>query len=991
MPELPNKEITELLAKTRTDVHIYHDLMQFRVREILLVTTFYDAFILEQEGRLTEQIFGEYHNLKLTSAPRITNVTSGREAMKLIQERNFDLIILTLRISDTSPPELSSEIHKFKPELPILLLLHDNNDILRLGENRVFPDIDKVFVWNRSVNIFLAMISYIEDKRNVDNDTKLGLVRVILLVENSTRYYSRYLPVLYNEIIKQAQRLIEEEHLDEMKKVLRLNARPKILIAVNYEEALGIFEKYKNYLLCVISDVKFPKDGKSTENAGIELIKYVKSAMQDLPTLIQSSDPSNEKLAHRLKSHFINKNSELLATDLKGYIFNYLGFGDFIFRDIKGREIRRAHTMRELKNALREIPEQSLIYHASRNHFSAWLMARGEILIAKKIQPVKVTDFHKASELRKYLIEVFENIDEQYIRGKVIDYDESVLDRERLMIRLAEGSLGGKGRGLSFINTVIANLDLENRIKGAKIKIPRSAIIGTEAFDEFIQSNRLNKYIRSEYDIGKIRKKFISSQLPAALVAKLKVLLEYFKTPIAVRSSSLFEDSVSESFSGVYQTFLLPNNHHSPSERLKQLADAIRLVYASVYTREARQYFETIGYKIDEEKMGVIIQQIVGNDYDNVFYPHFSGVAESYNYYPISKMKPSEGIAVVGVGLGKYVIEGEKTYRFCPKYPKIELTDPETLVNNSQDFLYVINLEKRDVNLMEGEDSTLLKVNINDIVKHETLDEIAAVWDNHDHRLKPGLGHTGPLVINFNGILKYNTFPLSEILTNVLDIVQSSMGIPAEIEFAVDLNRENEREPVFYILQIKPFIRDTSSYNIDIKNIKRSELVLYTEKGMGNGIVDDIYDVIYVLPGKFDKGKTVEMTYELEKLNEGMRAENKKYILIGPGRWGTRDRWLGIPVVWTQISNAKIIVETDLKDFRVDASLGSHFFHNVTSMNIGYLTVHQNRSGDFVDWEWLNLQKPYNTTQYFSHIRLRKPLKILMDGRKGISVIFKSN
>lgn len=424
--------------------------------------------------------------------------------------------------------------------------------------------------------------------------------------------------------------------------------------------------------------------------------------------------------------------------------------------------------------------------------------------------------------------------------------------------------------------------------------------------------------------------------------------------------------------------------------RLNQLIDAIRLVYASVYTREARQYFEAIGYKIDDEKMGIIIQQIVGNNYENVYYPHFSGVAESYNYYPISRMKSSDGIAITAAGLGKYVIEGERTYRFCPKYPKIELADPETLVKDTQDFLYVLNTGNPDVNLLEGEESTLMKINISDALKHGTLDEIAAVWDYHDHSLKPGLSNAGTLVINFNGILKYNTFPLSVILTSILEVVQSSMGIPAEIEFAVDLNREHNNEPVFYILQIKPFIRDTASYNINIKSIKRNELVLYTERGMGNGKIDDIYDLIYIVPDKFDKSKTVEMTYELEKLNERMRHENKRYILIGPGRWGTRDRWLGIPVIWAQISNAKVIVETDLEDFRVDASLGSHFFHNVTSMNIGYLTVHQNQGLDFVDWDWLNSQKPHHAAKYFSHIRFKHPLKILMDGRKGISVIYKS-
>ena len=602
---MQSKDLNVLFRKYKSDSEIFHDLIQFRIREILIVTTIYDAFILEQEDRLTEQIFGDYYQLNLSTAPRVFSASSGEEALELLEHRRFDLVILTMRINDMTPFELSKKIRRKNSSVPIFLLLYDNAHLKLLHDikNRL-DDIDKVFVWNRDSKIFLAMIKYAEDKRNVDNDTKIGLVRVVLLVENSVRYYSRYLPTLYTEIIEQTQRLISDEHLDDMRKVLRMSVRPKVLMATDYEEAVEIFNKYKEYLICVISDVRFKREGKSEEHAGVSLLKYVKQELEDLPVLLQSSDPENEMLARSINASFINKNSETLASDLTDFIFHNLGFGDFVWRDNSGNEISRSRNLTQFRKQLRRVPDETVVYHAMRNHFSSWLMARGEIRIAEKLQPIKVTDFKNAADLREYLTDIFENVDTQSVKGQIVEFDESVISKENYIVRLCDGSLGGKGRGIAFINTMIQNMELSLAFKDVDIKIPRTAIIGTEEYDKFIEKNNFDFALEEEVEYKKLKEKFLHGFLSKPLVRKLKTYLKHVTTPLAVRSSGLFEDSISESFSGVYQTFLLPNNDPSPEKRLSELLNAVKLVYASVFSNEARSYFDAVNYKIEEEKMG---------------------------------------------------------------------------------------------------------------------------------------------------------------------------------------------------------------------------------------------------------------------------------------------------------------------------------------------------------------------------------------------------
>lgn len=980
------EELKSLFKKHKSDNEIYHDLAQYHVREILLVTSLYDAFILEEEEKLNEKIFGEYYGLNLSNVPRITNASDENEAEKLLNEKYFDFVIITMRTQNLTPFELASRIKNINLNLPIFLLLYDNSDIILLNQMRDKISIfEKVFVWNRDTKIFLAIIKYFEDKINCENDTRVGLVRVILLVENSVRYYSRYLPILYTEIIKQTQRLITRDNLDGVKKILRMRARPKVLLAVSYEEAVELYEKFQNTILCVISDVKFPIEGRIDEDAGIKLLKKIKTTDSDIPFLLQSSESEYSETAILHDATFINKNSETLTDDLRDFILGNLGFGDFIFRDKAGNEIISASSFEEFKRLLKKVPAESVLYHGSRNHFSAWLMARGEIQIAEHLEKLKISDFSGADEIRDYIIRVTKNVETTVSRGGVVDFSPKFLDEDNLILRLAPGSFGGKGRGIAFINTLLQTKELFSGIENVSIKIPKTAIIGAEEYENFINKHDLYG-IHMDHDYDEVKKIFLSKSLSEELVLKLRVYLDRITSPIAVRSSGMFEDSISESFSGIYQTFLIPNNHEVLAERLNNLMDAIKLVYASIYSKHARTYFEAINYRIDDERMAVVLQEIVGIKYEDMYFPHISGVAQSYNFYPIARFKPEDGICIAAVGLGKYVIDAEKAFRFCPRFPKIDIVDPETQLKDTQSFFYAIDMNRGISNLIQGEDITLKRVEIADAEHLGVLDDVISVYDPQDNKVKVGLNYKGPRIVNFAGILKYDLFPFAKVLGRLLEIIESSMGLPVEIEFAVNLDEQN---PGFYILQLKPLIRNSEFFTIDEDEINKEDLILYTERGMGNGKIENITDIIYADPQKFNVAETQQMAVEVEKLNEKMRALKRNYILIGPGRWGTRDRWLGIPVQWTQISNAKIIVETDLEDFKVDASLGSHFFHNITSMNIGYLTVHQSSGMDFIDWAYLNSIKPEETSEHFVHVKFDKPIKILMDGKQSISLIEK--
>ncbi|MCK9218541.1 MAG: pyruvate, phosphate dikinase [Bacteroidales bacterium] len=976
------------LNRNNCNRDLYHDLMPFKVKEILLVANLYDAYSIEKEGRFSEHVLGEFYSLSLSTMPRITGVSTIEEVMEQLDSKHYDLIIIMIGTDKKFPVELSKTVKDKFQYIPVFLLLNSNTDIARYEEEpEQLTWIDRVFVWNGDSKIFFAMINYLEDKINVENDTTIGMTRVILLVEDASKYYSLYLPMLYNIVLEQTKNIIEDVTTDELYRILRLKARPKILLASTYEEAIYIFNKYKDFILCLISDVKFKKDGKLNEQAGFSLVKQTRKEIRDLPIVLQSSDEKNALIAYELKASFINKNSETLLLDFQSFITHYLGFGSFIYRDKEGTQIAVARSLKEFEDLLKTIPEESLLYHARKNHFSMWLMARGEIQVAKILNPAKVTDFKNPTALREYLIDVIQHFRNEQNTGKVIPFEESAITDERNILTLTEGSLGGKGRGLAFINTLIYNYDFSQHVPNIRIRTPKTSIIGTDEFEYFLDRNKLRETAVYETDYDQIKRWFLEGKLTETLIRKLKLIIKQINKPLAVRSSGLFEDSLNQPFAGIFETYLIPNNHPDPKIRLDQLMDAIKLVYASVYSPIAKGYIEAVNYRIDQEKMAVVIQEVVGNQYDDVFYPHISGVAQSYNYYPFAHMKPEEGFSVVALGLGRYVVEGEKAFRFAPVYPNLEINSAKDQFKGSQVHFYAVDLQKKEVNLLDGEDAGLRKLDIYDAERHGTLKHCASVYSIENDRISAGLRDAGPRVVNFADILKYNYIPMAKTIEVVLDVVKEALGSPVEIEFAIDLNKDEEYKASFYLLQIKPLIGNSTDFNIDMEKINQEDIILYSEKEMGNGLIDTIDEVVFVDPEAFDKSKTIEMAVEIDKINAEMVQLGKKYILIGPGRWGTRDRWIGIPVAWPQISNAKVIVETSLEGFPLDASSGSHFFHNVTSMNVGYFCIQPELSGSFIRYDILKKQQNLRKTEYFTIVKFEKPLTIRMDGKKRISVI----
>jgi hypothetical protein len=983
------KLLQRFLERHNAERDVFHDLQPFKVKEILLVANLYDAYSIEGEGRFSDHMLGEYHQMSLTSLPRVTGVSSEEEAFDRLKARHYDMVIVMIGIHKETPMMLCKKIKNKYPYLPTFFLLNNPLDVPVVKKYIAAANVpvDKYFVWTGESKVFFAMVNLLEDKVNVDNDTRKGLIGVILIVEDSAEYYSSYLPILYTLIMDQTRNLIEDVSSDELYKVLKLKTRPKVLLASNWEDAIVIYNKYKGNLLCVISDMRFPREGVYQDKAGFELIQYIKTEMPNLPTVLQSSDPENAKFAYKLKSNFINKNSESLLQDLKSFINYYLGFGHFVYRDDKGRQIAVAKSMKEFEAYLETVPEDSLEYHALRNHFSLWLMARGEMQIAQKINPIKVSDYKTLKALREHLLSLIKIRRREMNKGRVVNFEESAVIDETNVVSLTSGSLGGKGRGLAFINTLIYSFELGRLLPGINIKTPVTAIIGTDEFDMFMERNHLWDKVKEEKDYAILQKHFIEGNLSYTLEKELRILLKNINKPVAVRSSSLFEDSTSQPFSGIFGTYLLPNNHPDFETRLRQLSDAIKLVFSSIYSRSARTYFEAINYKIEQEKMAVVLQEVAGNRFDDVFYPHISGTAQSCNFYPVAHMKPEDGFAVIAVGLGHYVAEGEKAFRFSPAYPTLDIISHKDLYKNSQVHFYAVDMAKKDLDLLDGENAGLVSLEINTAEKHGTIKHSASVLNPDNDTIVPGLDVPGPRVINFADILKYDYIPLASSLKTILEVVQEATGNPSEIEFAVDLTKDKDGNASFYLLQIKPLIGSGAGYDIDPKAISQDDLLLQSVKSMGNGEIDDISDLIYIEPDKFDNLQTIRMADEIDRINEKMLRENQKYVLIGPGRWGTKDKFLGIPVVWPQISNARVIVEIDLPDFLLDASLGSHFFHNVTSMNVGYFSINQGLPNGKINWEKINNQKIIEQGKFFRHVRFEKPLLIRMDGKKGLAVI----
>ncbi len=996
-PEIPRQELN------------LRNLMPYRVHEILLIASPYDAYILEEDGVFSEKFFGIFERLQLDSIPRIVSIDSAQEALEMIEIRHFDLVITMMRTGNNSPFELAEKIRKMQPDLPVLLLLNVESDLAIMEKANSRGAIEDVFLWNGDHALLLAMIKYIEDKRNLDYDIQCGMVKTILLVEDSIHFYSRYLPLLYTEIMMQTQRLISDE-LNLFAKKIRMRLRPKVLMVHSYEEAMKVIKNQTDNLLCVISDIAYPKDGEVDEGAGLKLMEEVNKITVGLPLLLQSSDADNYSKAVELGASFLYKNSDRLLADIRKFIINQLGFGDLILRNAEGEEIARARNLQEFDTLLQTIPDESIMYHGTRNHFSAWLMAHGEVRLAEKVRAVSMSQFKNPAMLRRYLHYVFREVQEKKHRGKIVDFRASTLNAPYQVVKLADGSLGGKGRGLAFLNDMLASYNFRSFFPRTRIAVPKTFIIGTNEFDRFLEKNHLiekiialpfqRKKVVSQWhdnsDVSSIFQRitasddtieqlFLDGKLSNQVDIKLRILLSKIHKPLAVRSSSLLEDSQLQPFAGVYSTYMLPNNSSDFEERYNQLAERIKLVYASIFMEAAREYIRSANFKIEDEKMAVVIQEVVGQTFGDFYYPHLSGVAQSYNFYPTGNLKNYEGVASLAVGLGKTVVDGGRTYVFSPLYPKAEMLSQDKLMSQSQKALYAISFKDAALRQNEG----LVQLQLRNIRGNGSLKHTASIWDYENNRIVPGLAEKGPLLINFANILKHEYAPLARIINTLLQMGEKSLGVPVELEFAMNLADSTQAggEHEFYLLQIRPLNIQFVHTSIQLESLKKEQLLLFTKKAMGNGRFSHIHDIIVFDQEAFDNTQTVAMQEEVSACNDAMVQEGKKYILIGPGRWGSRDRFLGIPVRWGQICNAKAIIEYGLKDFNVDASQGTHFFHNLISMNVGYFTIPWGSETDFLDLSWVYQQKVISRGQYFMHIRLEKPLEVKIDGKQGIGII----
>ncbi len=968
---------------------IYHDMSPYKVKEILLVSNLYDAFSINRDGKFSEIMLYDYGKLNLTSLPRITGVYSTEETFEQLQVKDIDMVVVTVGFNLHRPLKIIKKIKERYPELPIFILLNNTNHLKYLQEKQQEAGFDKIFVWDGESRIFFAMIKYLEDLKNAENDSRLASVRMILVVEDNPIFYSNYLNVLYKMVFKQTNKIIEEIKMDKLYKVLKLRARPKILLATNYEEAMELFNKFKENIFVTITDVQFPKNGKVEPDTGFQLINEIRKEKPELPIVMLSSDEKQKEKAACENITFIDKNSEDLYQKLIEEVKEKIGFGDFVFRDKEGKPIAKASTLKEFEQIIKKIPQESIDYHARKDDFSLWLMARSEIQLAKILEAKKAHHFKDADDIRKYILNMLKKYRDEKPQGKVVPWEDADCNNDKNIFLLSDGAYGGKGRGLAFINSLLYKADLANSLKGLKIKMPKTAIIGADEFVRFIEENNLQDIKDKNLSDEEINKIFLKARLSNELVKKLDQLLDCFVKPLAVRSSGLFEDSLTQPFAGIFETYIIPNNHPEKDIRLQQLIDAVKLVYASTFSNIAINYAKALNHKLGDEKMSIVIQELVGREHDGLYYPDISGVAQSYNYYPFASMKPRDGFAVLAIGLGTYVVEGEKAFRFAPKYPKIQLSSMKDQIKQSQTYFYAVDLKNPNINLLKGPYSAIKKVDIYDAISHGTLNHLVSTYDFNNDTLYPGVDENGILVTNFASILQNEYIPLPQMIQMVLDNLKQAFDTPVEIEFAVDLTPDEDGDATFYILQVKPLLIPTEDYSFKPENLDKERLILYAEKSMGNGKINTLKDIVFVKNENFDKTQTIEMAEEISKINQKF-PDHKNYVLIGPGRWGTRDRFIGIPVNWTQISKAKVIVETSLDGFPLDASSGSHFFHNLTTLNIAYFSVFLDKDPKAINYDILNSAKVIEETKYFKHVRFDKPVEVIIDGKKRRGAILKS-
>lgn len=963
------------------------NLMTKRIFNVLLVANPYDAFMLEDDGRIDEKIFNEYMNLSLRYPPRFTQVSTEEAAWKQLENTTFDLVICMPGSDNSDTFEIARSIKEQYPHIPLVVLTPFSHGITARMEHEDLSIFEYVFCWLGNTDLLVSIIKLIEDKMNLEHDIKEVGVQMILLVEDSIRFYSSVLPNLYKFVLKQSQEFATEA-LNAHQRTLRMRGRPKIVLARTYEEAMDLYNKYQNNVLGVITDARYPRDGVVDPMAGIKLLAEVRSRDPFVPLILQSAEVDNKVYASRYGASFVDKNSKKMNIDLREIVSDDFGFGDFIFRNPDTlEEVARVHNLKELQNVIFAIPKESLLYHISRNHVSRWLYSRAMFPPAEFLKQITWDSLQDIDAHRRIIFEAIVKYRKMKNQGVVAVFQRDRFDRYSNFARIGEGSLGGKGRGLAFIDNMVKRHVEFDEFENATVVIPKTVVLCTDIFDEFMDTNSLYQVALSDADDDTILKAFLRAKLPDRLVEDFFAFFDVVKSPIAIRSSSLLEDSHYQPFAGIYSTYMIPYLDDK-YEMLRMLSDAIKGVYASVFFRDSKAYMQATSNVIDQEKMAVILQQVVGTQYGDRFYPSISGVARSLNYYPIGDEKAEEGTVSLALGLGKYIVDGGLTLRVCPYHPNqvLQTSEMEIALRETQTQFYALDLKNTGHNFSLDDGFNLLKLPVKEADNDGALTFIASTYDPYDMIIRDGIYPGGRKVITFANVLQHDVFPLPRILQLVQEYGQSEMRRPVEIEFAVTLNQQ-KKNGTFYLLQIRPMVDVKANLEEDLNLIKDEDVLLKSNNSLGHGIMEDIQDVIYVKTDGYTASNNPTIAYEIEKMNRKFLDEGKHYILVGPGRWGSSDSWLGIPVKWPHILAARVIVEAGLTNYRVDPSQGTHFFQNLTSFGVGYFTINAYMKDGIYNQEVLDTRPAIEETRFIRHVRFDKPLIVKMDGKKKLGVV----
>jgi len=968
---------------------LFHELMQHKVKNILLISTPYEAWIMEQDCRLSEQIVHEYSGLNLSHPPRLTWVSSAEEALKACEEKSFDFVIGIAQAVDKKTKSASRAMKMRYPDMPLVVLTHQemlpNSSAI---ENEDCSSIDRIFFWTGQADILLAIIKSIEDQFNVLKDIENADVRVILFIEDSPFYLSALLPILYKELVRETQGVIEDS-LNQEHKLLTMRARPKILLAGNFEQAMAIYNQFNQNILCVISDVRYPKNNRQDGEAGLGLLRYIKKDRFDIPLLLTSSEPHNAARAATIPAPFIDKNSPFLHRQIRSFLHDYLGFGEFTFSNQKGEIFGKADNLHSLEKKLQEIPIESFLYHSRQNDISRYLYTLAEVELAGKVRPLRDYSFKTAEMHRRHIVQMIKEQRMQRQRGIVVDFDAERFDPDTEFTKIGNGSLGGKARGLAFFSAMLyQHADLFQDFTNVEISVPQTLILTSDSFDAFIEYNNLSDLVKEEADDEEISKKFLASRFPEPYRSDIHAFLTVTTYPLAVRSSSMLEDAQFKSYAGLYHTYILANDHKEEKCRLAQLLAAIKEVYASTFFKAPKAFSKRVGNRVESEKMGVIIQRAVGRQYDNRFYPAVSGVVQSLNYYPFARMKTDEGIASIAVGLGKAVMEGENSLRFSPLHPEIlpQRSSVDDILKGSQKHFYAISMNDPVCTKEINDSTTLTKVPVHAAVSDYPVRFLSSTYSPGEHRIRDFYSKNGHQVITFASLLKYKTIPFTDILNTLLSLGREKLGCAVEIEFALDLPPAADQKCSFYVLQIRPMSAREETLRVAISEEDITSAFCLSSHGLGNTVNREMNDIIFVKPDDFDPANTAEIAAEIGAMNVKLNSEERKFLLVGPGRWGSSDSWLGIPVSWEDICGVGSLVETVHPRLNAEPSQGSHFFHNLTTLGINYINVDPGH-GDRIDYQWLMSLPVCSETKNIVHVQTPEPFILKVDGRSGRAVI----